>query len=251
MGTPLSSIVPKAQDLLGLGPEELGRALMKCLISLPQNDLHLTNFLNRSGYVTNGYPPEYHDEIRGAMNAAWRWLEMHGYIMVRKDSNDADWVDISPQGRRWFDQSQSAGFSSSNARGNLNSEMGKLRGLGNELVTSNPEEQLTSVIERYRQGREEAASTVAMLEGLYSGLDADRQKWLLNSLWSEVLADFQKAISQEKIQNWIYPVAIPFWVKCGDTAVMTKALLGMLKPLEPHIAGPWARHLSGPFCASL
>lgn len=113
------------------------------------------------------------------------------------------------------------------------------------------QEGLGRLLDRYRKGRNEAPYTVQMLEGLHSKLGPEGKNWLLNSLWSEVSADFDRAIKGEATPHWIFPVALPFWVKFGDTAIMTRSLLGMLVPHEPSIAKAWAVHLSGFLCDAL
>jgi hypothetical protein len=46
-------------------------------------------------------------------------------------------------------------------------------------------------------------------------------------------------------------VAIPFWAKLGDTAVLTKRLLELLVPQEPGVEKAWATHISGQLCHAL
>src|SRR5438034_2466396 len=99
---------------------------------------------------------------------------------------------------------------------------------------------LNIVLERYRNGRTEAAYTVQLLEGLHSSLDPEAKNQLLNFLWSEVSTDFERAVKGEATGQWIFPVAIPFWARFGNTAVMVKALLGLLVADEPSVAKAWA-----------
>src|SRR5437773_10651847 len=62
---------------------------------------------------------------------------------------------------------------------------------------------------------------------------------------------FRKAVKGEATGQWIFPVAIPFWARFGNTAVMVKALLGLLVADEPSVAKAWAVHLSGFLCDAL
>ncbi len=110
MGEALSSIIPKAEDLDQVGPEDRARAIMRILLSLPQNDsnFHLTNFLN-GPYVTGGYPPERHEEARSFASAGWRWLELQGYVKTKQGSNDPNWIEVAPGGRRWYGETPFTG----------------------------------------------------------------------------------------------------------------------------------------------
>jgi len=90
-----------------------------------------------------------------------------------------------------------------------------------------------------------AGYTARLVEGLISKVDQEGRDRVLTSLWSELTIDFQRAVRGESVQNWIFPVTIPCWVRFGDTAVMAKRLLSMLNPREPCVAKPWTMHLSG------
>jgi hypothetical protein len=116
---------------------------------------------------------------------------------------------------------------------------------------SDPQETFRTLLERYRNGRCEAPYTVSLLEGLHIEMDADGKKRLLNCLWDELLCDFQKAVRGESVLNWIFPVAIPFWVKLGDTTFMTKGLLGLLDLRQPGVGKAWVTHVCGELCHAL
>ncbi len=110
---------------------------------------------------------------------------------------------------------------------------------------TDPQDTLNTILERYRKGRDEAGRTVEILVGLHSKLTPEAKNWLRTALWSEVTSDFQKAVKGESVSHWIFPVAIPFWIRCDDTGTMTKALLGLLDPYDPNVARAWAVHFSG------
>jgi hypothetical protein len=116
---------------------------------------------------------------------------------------------------------------------------------------SNEEEKLRQLLERYRDGQDEAGLTVSLLEGLHATLDSEGKNWLLRFLWLEVLADFQKVVKEQGPRHWIFPVAIPFWVNFGDTGFMTNGLIRMFDPDEAGIAEAWEAHISGQMCDAL
>jgi hypothetical protein len=82
----------------------------------------------------------------------------------------------------------------------------QLTRLGDHRLMSDPQETFRSILERYRTGRYEASRTIDLLEGLYAQMDPKGKKWLLNSLWEELLDDFQKAIKGENVLNWIFGI---------------------------------------------
>ncbi len=113
------------------------------------------------------------------------------------------------------------------------------------------QEELSRVLDRYRRGRYEAAYTAQLLEGLITKLDQGRRNRVLSSLWAELSTDFQRAVKGESVQNWIFPVTIPCWLKLGDTALMARQLLAMLIPNAPGVARAWTTHVSGLLCDAL
>ena len=122
---------------------------------------------------------------------------------------------------------------------------------GVEGAMGNEEAELSRVLNRYRRGRYEAGYTTELLWGLISKLDLQGKIRILEVLWSELSADFQRAVKGEAVASWIFPVTIPCWVRFGDTAVMTKRLIGMLVPDEACVAGAWTTHLSPSLCDAL
>ena len=90
----LSQIIPSADDLLALEPEELGLALLQCFKSYSDHELetyygHRNNFLN-SGDPVKGYGPR-------------RRAAVASQQLVALDGNETDEVNcgmlLGPQGR--------------------------------------------------------------------------------------------------------------------------------------------------------
>lgn len=95
----IHSILPDAEDLLRLKPEELAGPLLKHLTSLDKNSLSLQlhNFVLRGQSPSLNYPPQYRDQIDRALTEAWVWLESKGLIAPRVGDN-AGFMYVTRQG---------------------------------------------------------------------------------------------------------------------------------------------------------
>ena len=101
MTVPLYSLVPSAQDMLELQPEELAGVLMTHLNSLPpseQQQLNRCNF-GLGDHTVEEYPPDQWDELKHALMEAWVWLEREG-LLVPKPGSQGEWVFISRRGQK-------------------------------------------------------------------------------------------------------------------------------------------------------
>lgn len=85
----IHSLVPNAEDLLALEPEELAGILLEHLVSLGENSssLQLYNFLLPGQSPAVGYPQEFRDQINRALTEAWVYLEREGLIAPRPGGN--------------------------------------------------------------------------------------------------------------------------------------------------------------------
>ncbi len=96
------SLVPNADDLLALEPEELAAVLLEHLNSLEPGD----SAFNRHNFSTThdricDYPEGKREETMSALMEAWAWLEREGLIVPKPGSNGQHgWVAISRRGRR-------------------------------------------------------------------------------------------------------------------------------------------------------
>jgi uncharacterized protein (TIGR02391 family) len=83
-------MIPNAEDLLALEPEELAGILLEHLNSLGENSssLQLYNFLLHGQSPAGAYPHEYQDPINRALTEAWVWLEREGLIAPRPGSTN-------------------------------------------------------------------------------------------------------------------------------------------------------------------
>ena len=96
----LHQILPDADFLLSLEPEELAGVVLEYLNSLGPNE---SGLLNRHNFglapTVQGYPPPLHDRIRKALMEAWSWLEREGLI-ADDPAQVGEWVFITRRGQR-------------------------------------------------------------------------------------------------------------------------------------------------------
>src|SRR4051812_40907825 len=104
MAQTLHSLVPDADIVLSLEPEQLGAVLLVHLNSLPDNEqaqLNRYNFFAKS-YGSNsfaGYPPQYFDQVSDAFLEGWAWLEREGLLISRVDTS-GNAFRVSRRGRQ-------------------------------------------------------------------------------------------------------------------------------------------------------
>ena len=97
----LSELLPNADDLLRLEPEELGGALLRYLASSYDTEkFKRGNFFNpHDDTLTRDYAGD-PNRIRRALATAWNWLERESLIVPDPLSQDRDWVFITERGLR-------------------------------------------------------------------------------------------------------------------------------------------------------
>ncbi len=104
----IHSIIPNAQDLLVLEPEELAGVLLVHLNSYDeygQQRLCRKNFFLRGVSPGEAYPQEYRDSVNKALTEAWVWLEREVLLAPRPD-HDAEWVFITRRGKALVNRQQ-------------------------------------------------------------------------------------------------------------------------------------------------
>src|SRR6266481_6211675 len=102
MAVLLASLVPESKALLELPPDELAHSVMRVLLSLSPDSLNLYNLLLANTFI-QGYPSD-HESINAAVSGAWEWLRGQGYLAQKPGSSDSKWMTVTPQGRRWCDE---------------------------------------------------------------------------------------------------------------------------------------------------
>ncbi len=100
----LGDIIPDAEVLLGLQPEEVGVALLEVLNSpsYPEEKFNPHNVIRGLFRVPNEvYPSERQIEIEHALMEAWTWLQNEGLIAPLPDVGEAKggWCFVTRRGR--------------------------------------------------------------------------------------------------------------------------------------------------------
>ena len=101
MTVSIYSLLPSAQDVLELQPEELAGVLMTHLNSLPPSEQRELNRYNFSidTHTIEEYPQDQREELSQALMEAWAWLECEG-LLVPKVGAQGEWVVISRRGQK-------------------------------------------------------------------------------------------------------------------------------------------------------
>ncbi len=93
----LSDLVPDADALLGLEPEELAGYLIEFLNSMPPDrQLNRYNLTLQSNF--EAYPQLLQPQVAQAVMEAWMWLEREG-LLAPVPGSQGDWVFITRRGR--------------------------------------------------------------------------------------------------------------------------------------------------------
>ena len=100
----LGDIIPDADVLLGLQPEEVGGALLVVLNSrgTPTETFHPQNMISDLFPLNNEvYPRERQEEIGQALMEAWTWLRREGLTATDPDVSNArgGWAFVTRRGR--------------------------------------------------------------------------------------------------------------------------------------------------------
>jgi hypothetical protein len=107
----LADLIPDADAILGLEPEELGRLILKVLDTWsPHTALQLSTFLGTTleqPYMSGScpYPAPRRGELRDALCTAWAWLE--GEALLIPDTRYSEGVvKLSPRGKKVANDAQ-------------------------------------------------------------------------------------------------------------------------------------------------
>ena len=96
----IHSLVPDAEALLELDPEELAGIVMEHLNSLPASEQENLNRYNFGlEHTVQDYPSDHRHALRQALMEDWVWLEREG-LLVPKPGSQGEWVVISRRGRQ-------------------------------------------------------------------------------------------------------------------------------------------------------
>lgn len=93
----VNSIIPNAEDVLALQPEELAGVVLQWWNS--NTVLTLNRYSWGLNQTVSGYPEQYHRELLQALMEAWVWMEREGLI-APKPGEAKDWYFITRRGRQ-------------------------------------------------------------------------------------------------------------------------------------------------------
>ncbi len=98
--TTISTILPDADSILALEPEELAGYLLEYLNSLPEQERrHLNRYNFSLEYNFSDYPQGLREDILKVFMEAWCWLEREGLI-APKPGQQGEWVFITRRGQK-------------------------------------------------------------------------------------------------------------------------------------------------------
>jgi len=100
----IHQIIPNAEDLLALEPEEIGVVLLRYICSgsegsSPRIPLKRGNMFTGTVSPAYGYPQQYWERTDEALMTACVWLEREGLLLPAPGQQDRDWVFVSQRGR--------------------------------------------------------------------------------------------------------------------------------------------------------
>ena len=96
----LHSMLPNAESVLALEPEELAGYMLEWLNSI--ENLQLSRHNIGLDHCVQDYPQHYHWQLQMALMEAWAWLEGHSFIAPSPGPNNLDghWYFITRRGRK-------------------------------------------------------------------------------------------------------------------------------------------------------
>src|SRR5947209_4916009 len=100
----IHAIIPNAEDLLALEPEELAVVFLQAIASSgegmsPGRAIKRGNLFLPGSSPVEGFPLQHRNKIYEALAAAWVWLEREGMLLPAPGQQDPDWVFVSERGR--------------------------------------------------------------------------------------------------------------------------------------------------------
>lgn len=98
--TNLHAMLPNAEDVLALEPEELAGYMLEWFNSVPNIQLNRYNIgLDHS---VQDYPERYQQQLQMALMEAWVWLEGHSFIAPSPGTHNQDgrWYFITRRGKK-------------------------------------------------------------------------------------------------------------------------------------------------------
>jgi uncharacterized protein (TIGR02391 family) len=110
----ISELIPDAETLIAMSPEDVGVVILRHLLSTPRygraEKFKRGNFLVASATPAREYSPQFFDKINEALAGGWAWLEREGALLPDPDNQDRDWVIVSSRGRQMLDPEKLRAF---------------------------------------------------------------------------------------------------------------------------------------------
>jgi hypothetical protein len=96
----LHSLLPNAESVLALEPEELAGYMLEWLNSI--ENLQLSRHNISLDHNVEEYPQNYHGQIQMALMGAWAWLEGHSFIAPLPGARNLEghWYFITRRGKK-------------------------------------------------------------------------------------------------------------------------------------------------------
>ena len=110
---PISELIPDADHLLAMEPEELAPLLLRDVLPHMRSDSGNVPHIKRGNYFldqrtpANDYPAQQRQRVNEALTAAWMWLEREGFLLPAPHERDRDWVIVSERGKAMLNSEQS------------------------------------------------------------------------------------------------------------------------------------------------
>jgi len=95
----LQELVPDAEDVVAMEPEELAGYLLEHLTSKSEDELGRLNAYNFSLHCANAYPEDRREEVATAWLEAWAWLERE-VMIAPGPGQDGNWKGLTRRGSK-------------------------------------------------------------------------------------------------------------------------------------------------------
>ena len=111
--TSLANLIPDADTLLSMAPDELGRILLS-LVHPHQNQngmFHPSSVGRPLNSLDDWYPPNRHNEVDSAMQEAWAWLTINMLVLQAPGTNGSNgWCVLGRKAKSITDQKSFEAF---------------------------------------------------------------------------------------------------------------------------------------------
>lgn len=99
MARRLARVIPNADDVLALEPEELGGVILSILVN--DNGPHNPyNFINGLRQMDEVYPQQKVEAVGRAIAEAWAWMSAQGLVARDYNQHGSEWCYVTRRGER-------------------------------------------------------------------------------------------------------------------------------------------------------